>query len=81
MQYWKATDEYGFVSVSTVNTNGEGNSTKAEFIEITDLYRAAPDGYGVVKTEQGFEYAPYPRETEQELTNEETLEIILGGAV
>lgn len=79
MQYWKKTDENGFVMASTLNADGEGNSTKEEHGIIADMYRDAQNGYGVIETDQGFEYAPYPQEPEQELTDEEALTIILGG--
>lgn len=80
MQYWKIADENRFVLASTLNADGEGNSTKEEYDEIAELYRNAPDGYGVMETSDGFEYAPFPAPPEQDLTDEEALEIILGGA-
>ena len=59
MQYWK-TIINGFVTASTINADGEGNIAKAEHDSIVEMYRGAPDGYGVVETESGWEYAPFP---------------------
>ena len=79
MQYWK-TIINGFVTASTINADGEGNIAKAEHDSIVEMYCGAPDGYGVVETESGLEYAPFPACPESELTDSEALEIILGGA-
>lgn len=66
MQYWKTTNDSGFVTVSTINADGDGNSIKAEHDTITNLYKSAPNGYGVIETPDGFDYAPYPPSPEPE---------------
>ena len=80
MQYWKAKSEDGFVSVTTINADGEGNSTKAEHDTVVELLRNAPEGYGVVETESGFDYAPVTIDPDPELDDAAALEILLGGA-
>lgn len=79
MQYFKLTDDDGFVSVSTLNADGDGNSTKAEHDEIAEMYRNAPDGYGVIETANGFEYAARPVDPDPELDDSDALDILLGG--
>ena len=80
MQYWK-TIVNGFVTVSTLNTDGEGNITKAEHESIMEMYRGAPDGYGVIEAESGLEYAPFPVDPDPEIDDAEALSILLGGAI
>lgn len=80
MVYFKTTDDNGFVSVSTLDAEAGGNSTKEEHDTIVQMYRDAEPGYGVVETESGFAYAKRPEPPEPELTDEEALEILLGGA-
>lgn len=79
MVYYKSTDENGFVSVSTLDAETGGNSTKEEHDTVTQMYRDAEQGYGVVETESGFAYVKRPEPPEPELTDEEALEILLGG--
>ena len=79
MVYFKTTDADGFVTVSTLNADDGGNSTKAEHDEIAEMYRNAEAGYGVVETENGFAYALRPVPPDYELTAEEALSILLGG--
>lgn len=80
MVYFKLTDENGFVSVSALNAETGGNSTQAEHDTVTQMYRDAEPGYGVIETESGFAYALRPVPPEPELTDEEALAILLGGA-
>ena len=79
MVYYKLIDENGFVSVSTLDAESGGNSTKAEHDTIAQMYREAESGYGVIETAEGFAYALRPVPPEPELTDEEALEILLGG--
>lgn len=72
MVYFKMTDENGFVSVATLNTDVGGNSTKTEHDTIAEMYRNAEAGYGVVETENGFVYAMRPVHDEP-ITEEEAL--------
>ena len=60
MVYFKTTDENGFVSVSTLNADEGGNSTKTEHDTIAEMYRSAEAGYGVVETGGVFAYAKRP---------------------
>lgn len=80
MVYFKTIDENGFVSASTLNAETGGNSSKEEHDTVAQMYRDAEPGYGVVETESGFAYAKRPEPPETELTDEEALEILLGGA-
>ena len=80
MQYYKTTNEDGFITVSTIDADGNGNSTKAEHDAIAEMYRNAPDGYGVVETASGFEYAARPIDPDPELDDSELLDILMGGA-
>lgn len=79
MIYFKMTDADGFVSVSTLNAETGGNSTKEEHDTVAQMYRDTEQGYGVIETESGFAYAKRPEPPEPELTDEEALEILLGG--
>jgi hypothetical protein len=81
MVYYKTIDSDGFVSVSTLNADTGGNCTKEEHDTVTQMYRDAEPGYGVIETESGFAYAKMPEPQEPELSDSEALEIILGGAV
>lgn len=82
MIYFKMTDENGFVSVSTLNADEGGNSTKEEHDTIAEMYRNAEPGYGVVETESGFAYAlrpAAPAPEDEEISPEEAMEILIGG--
>ena len=80
MVYFKMTDADGFVSVSTLNAEAGGNSTQEEHDTVAQMYRDAEPGYGVIETGSGFAYAKRPEPPEPELTDEELVEILLGGA-
>lgn len=62
MVYFKLTDENGFVSVSTLNADAGGNSTREEHDTIVQMYREAEPGFGVIETASGFAYAKRPVE-------------------
>lgn len=79
MQYWK-TIVNGFVTVATINADGDGNSTKSEHDTVAELLRDAPAGSGVVETESGFAYAQFPVDPDPEMDDSAALEILLGGA-
>ncbi len=74
MVYFKMTDENGFVSVSTLNAETGGNSTKEEHDVVAQMYASAEAGYGVVETESGFVYAMSPVEPTDEEANAEDYE-------
>lgn len=79
MVYFKTVDEDGFISVSTLNAERGGNSTKEEFDAIAEMYRNAQSGYGVIETENGFEYAERPvHEYDGDISTEEAIEILTG---
>ena len=72
MVYFKLTDENGFVSVSTLNAETGGNSSKEEHDTIVQMYRESEPGYGVIETASGFVYAMRPVEpTDEEATAED----------
>ena len=79
MVYFKIADEDGFLSVSTLDANEGGNSTKEEHDTIAEMYRNAESGYGVKEEGGQFVYAKRPEPPEPELTPEEALSILLGG--
>ena len=79
MVYFKNTDEDGFLTVSTLNAETGGNSTKEEHDTIAELYRNAESGYGVKEEGGQFVYAKRPEEPNY-ITEEEAFEILIGGA-
>ena len=79
MVYFKMTDEDGFLSVSTLNADEGGNSTKEEHDTIAEMYRNAESGYGVKEEGGQFVYAKRPEQPEPEIDPEEALSILLGG--
>lgn len=79
MVYFKMIDADGFVAVSTLNADVGGNSTKEEHDAVAAMYRNAEAGYGVIETDDGFAYALRPVPPDPELTDEEALNILLGG--
>lgn len=81
MVYFKTVDENGFVSVSTLNADEGGNIAKEEFDTIAEMYRNAQSGYGVIETENGYEYAERPVIEEGDLSAEELVEILTGETV
>lgn len=78
MAYFKIVNKDGFISVSTLNDDEGGNISKAEFDTIAEMYRNAESGYGVVETENGYEYAERPVIDDDEITDEEALSILTG---
>ncbi len=81
MVYFKLTDENGFVSVSTLNADVGGNSTKEEHDAVAKMYREAEPGYGVIENADGFAYAKRPESPEPEPTAEdkaEAYDILMG---
>lgn len=78
MVYFKNTDEDGFVSVSTLNADEGGNSTKEEHDTIAEMYRNAESGYGVKEAGGQFVYAEVPVAPEPDPDPEEALAILLG---
>ena len=62
MQYWKTNDLLGFVSVSTIDADGNGNIEKDEYDMIVLLYRDAPNGYGIIETNGELKYALFSSE-------------------
>ena len=74
MVYFKMTDENGFVSVSTLNAETGGNSTKEEHDAVTQMYVSAEPGYGIIETADGFAYAKRPAEPTDEEANAEDYE-------
>lgn len=76
MIYSKHIDEIGAVSISTLNADGEGNITGAEYAEILALLRAMPDGKILVDTGEGYEYADAPQD--DDIPAEEALDILMG---
>lgn len=81
MVYFKMTNENGFVSVSTLNADEGGNSTKTEHDTIADMYRNADAGYGVVETENGFAYAMRPAPEPSDPTTDDIINTLFGGGV
>lgn len=78
MRYYKYIDQNGFVSLSTLNANGDGNITQEEYNTILTMIRSSEEGYGVIETENGYEYALVPVEPEPDISEEELFEILFG---
>lgn len=77
MAYYKTIGDNGFVSISTVNSDGEGNILQTEYEQILQMIKAAPDGQGVVEDGDGYAYAEYSVE-ESDATPEEVIEALEG---
>ena len=60
ISYFKTTDEDGFITISTLDIEGQGNITKAEHEQMAEVFRNAPDGYGVKEIEGELEYVKFP---------------------
>ena len=77
MIYYKTIGENGFVSVSTVNADGNGNISQTEYEQILQMIKDAPEGQGVVESGGGYAYAEFPV-IESEVPPEEVLEALEG---
>ena len=77
MVYYKTINDDGFVSISTVNADGEGNITKSEYQQILQMIKDAPEGQGVVEDGGGYAYAEFPV-IESDVPPEEVLEALEG---
>lgn len=75
MIYYKTINEDGFVSVSTVNADGDGNITQTEYERIMQMIQDAPEGQGVVEIDGEYEYAEFPV-IESDVPPEEVLEAL-----
>ena len=75
MVYYKTINDDGFVSLSTVNADGEGNITKSEYEQILQMIKDAPEGQGVVEDGSGYAYAEFPV-IESDVPPEEVLEAL-----
>lgn len=79
MRYYKTTDADGFVAVNTLNADGDGNITQAEYEYIVSLLVSMPSGKRLHDDGNGeYSYVDIPP-VEDILTDEELLSIILGG--
>lgn len=77
MIYYKTIGENGFVSVSTVNADGDGNISQTEYDRILQMIKNAPTGQGVVEIDGEYAYAEYSVE-ESDATPEEVIEALEG---
>lgn len=77
MTYFKVIYDDGFVSVSTLDANIQGNSTKEEYDLIAEMYHNAEEGYGVKETPEGFVYEKY-QINEDEIDEMEAFSILMG---
>lgn len=78
MRYYKYVNQNGFVSLSTLNADGDGNITQEEYNTVLLMIRSSEDGYGVIETENGYEYALVPVEPEPDISEEELFNILFG---
>lgn len=81
MRYYKVISNEYILAIGT--GNGGEEITKAEYNEILSVIQSRPNnGYGYrLKTDLTWERYELPIEEDPELTEEETLDILLGGAV
>ena len=75
MIYYKTLGADGFISVSTVNADGDGNISQTEYDRILQMIKNAPTGQGVVEDGSGYAYAEYPV-IESEVTPDEIAEAL-----
>lgn len=75
MIYYKTIGDDGFISVSTVNADGDGNISQTEYDRILQMIKNAPTGQGVVESGGGYAYAEYPV-IESEVTPDEIAEAL-----
>lgn len=75
MVYYKTINDDGFVSLSTVNADGEGNISQTEYDRILQMIKNAPTGQGVIESGGGYAYAEYPV-IESEVTPDEIAEAL-----
>ena len=59
MIYYKTIGDDGFISVSTVNADGDGNISQTEYNQIMQMIKDAPTGRGVVEIDGEYAYAEY----------------------
>lgn len=77
MAYFCSIDNDGFLTVSTLDTSSNGNSTKEEHDTVSEMYRNAERGYGVVRTSNGYEYAIRPTsDTDDNATEADYIEAL-----
>lgn len=77
MIYYKTIGDDGFIAVSTVNADGDGNITQTEYQQILQMIKDAPTGQGVVESGGEYSYAEYPV-IESDVPPEEVLEALEG---
>lgn len=77
MIYYKTFGADGFISVSTVNADGDGNISQTEYDRILQMIKNAPTGQGVVEDGSGYAYAEIPV-VESDVAPEEVLEALEG---
>ncbi len=77
MIYYKTLGADGFISVSTVNADGDGNISQTEYDRILQMIKNAPTGQGVVEDGSGYAYAEIPV-VESDVAPEEVLEALEG---
>ena len=75
MIYYKTLGADGFISVSTVNADGDGNISQTEYDRILQMIKNAPTGQGVVEDGSGYAYAEIPV-VESDVAPEEVLEAL-----
>ena len=59
MVYYKTINDDGFVSISTVNADWDGNISQTEYNQIMQMIKDAPTGQGVVEIDGEYAYAEY----------------------
>ena len=77
MIYYKTLGADGFISVSTVNADGDGNISQTEYDRILQMIKNAPTGQGVVEDGSEYAYAEIPV-VESDVAPEEVLEALEG---
>lgn len=77
MVYYKTINDDGFVSISTVNADGEGNITQTEYNQIMQMIKDAPTWQGVIESGGGYAYAEFPV-IESDVAPEEVLDALEG---
>lgn len=81
MRYYKSMDSNVVAGINTVDIDGEGNITQAEYNTLKAMLNAMPDGKCIVDNGGTYSYADRPPAPEPDPTSEEALEILLGGDI
>lgn len=80
MYYYKIVDDGIVGSIGTVNEDGAGNISQQEYETLLAMFRAMPKDKQIADLNGNYEYVDRPEsDTDDEVTTDELIEILLGG--